>query len=261
MASMTSAIKLLAFIFITLILLPLQIIIRLFASGQAAFVIPRLWHKLVCAIYGIRISAQGTPSQSQHVLFVGNHISYLDIPVISSLMPVRFIAKKDVASWPVFGFLAKLQQTYVIDRSRMAAAQEKAQLSQTIMTGGRFLVFPEGTSSDGSQVLPFKSAAFSMLFDDALTDKPLIQPISVVIKQVNGAPPTTQTQRDVYAWHGDMDLAPHLWALGKQRRVDIAVIFHDSFNIAEGLDRKALAYKCHEVVAAPYNNKNFKVAA
>ena len=262
MASIKSAIRLFFFIVLTLLLLPLQIFMHIcFRNSAGAFIVPQLWHRNVCRLYGIKIKVQGVPQQDGSVLFVGNHVSYLDIPVITSITPVRFIAKKEVKSWPLFGLLATIQQTFFIDRSRMAAAQEKEKLAKTIARGGRFLLFPEGTSSNGTQVLPFKPAAFAMLCDDELTQKPAIQPFSIKIAAVNGAPPTSQDEYDIYAWHGDMDLAPHLWTLGKQREVIIEVIFHESFTLPATPERKALALQCQRIVAAPYNNKNFKVAA
>lgn len=261
MQIITSIIKLLIFFLITIVLLPIQVIVAFFSKGTAAYVIPKLWHKCVCKIYGIRVHVSGTPYKGSSVFFVGNHVSYLDIPVISSKIPVRFVAKKEVASWPLFGLLAKLQNTYFIDRAPMAAANEQKRLAAAIRHGGRFLIFPEGTSSNGTQVLPFKSAAFSMLFADGVTNKPIIQPFSIVIEAVNGRTPDTAAAFDIYAWHGDMDLAPHLWYLGKQRGVDIALIFHEPFEISDDSDRKSLALICEQQVALPYLNKNYKVAA
>ena len=115
MASIKSAIRLFFFIVLTLLLLPLQIFMHIcFRNSAAAFIVPQLWHRNVCRLYGIKIKVQGVPHQDGSVLFVGNHVSYLDIPVITSITPVRFIAKKEVKSWPLFGLLATIQQTFFI---------------------------------------------------------------------------------------------------------------------------------------------------
>lgn len=180
---------------------------------------------------------------------MSNHLSYLDIPVLGSLIRSSFVAKSEVEAWPLFGFLSKLQQTEFIQRKRSQARNQKSVLQSRIESGESLIVFPEGTSTDGQTVLPFKSSLFSLAFPEDKSDI-YVQPITIKIKSINGKPVQNQETRDLYAWHIDMDasLASHLWGFAKTKGVFLSIEFHPVLQAIKYGDRKTLAKLCHENV-------------
>src|SRR5213078_2211372 len=115
------------------------------------------WCRFACRVLGIRITTHGSMPSSG--LLVSNHLSYLDIVVLSSIRPCVFVAKRDVARWPLFGWLAHAAGTIFVDRQRpLASAFAVNRIHAAIATGLPVVLFPEGTSSDGATVLPFKSS-------------------------------------------------------------------------------------------------------
>lgn len=231
------------------IMVPLQMIVMIFHRGRGAYLIPHIWQKGVCRIFGLKVIVEGSPLHDRQTVFVCNHLSYLDIPVLGSVLKASFIAKKDVAGWPVFGFLSRLQQTAFISRSRQDAGKEKNALSNMLDEGKSLILFAEGTSTDGADVAPFKSSLFSMTLDDnrhALT----IQPVTLRIEQVDGKTPEAQGIRDLYAWHGDMTMPPHLKGFTACRGAVIRLVFHDPVDPKAFTDRKIMADHCREKVRA-----------
>jgi len=149
-------------------------------------------------------------------LLVCNHLSYLDILVISTITPAIFISKSEVKRWPVFGWFAALSGTLFVDRSKRAdVARLNVEVAQTLDSGGLVVLFPEGTSSDGSCVLPFKS---SLLAPATRLDHPL----SVAFLHYSLA--DGNVGEDVCYW-GDRTLVPHLANLFSKERVGVNVSF------------------------------------
>ena len=182
-------------------------------------------------------------------------MSWLDIPVIGSTVKASFVAKREVATWPVFGFLSKLQQTAFIDRSRNAALREKNSLKNQLENGKRFILFPEGTSSNGQEVLPFKSS----LLEVAKTNCPLsIQPFSLTIQTISNKPIVDSAQYDTYAWYGDMTLAPHLWNFAKSKGAHIHLDFLDMITTEGEMDRKELTKTIRDKVTYSFNTHQNK---
>jgi 1-acyl-sn-glycerol-3-phosphate acyltransferase len=238
------------------IMVPLQIILMMFHRGHGAYILPHIWQKGVCRIFGLKVIVEGQPQHDKQTVFVCNHVSYLDIPVLGSVLKASFIAKREVAGWPVFGFLSRMQQTAFISRSRNDAKREKNALSNMLDEGKSLILFAEGTSTDGKTVAPFKSSLFSMTLDDNRHEL-LIQPVTLRVEQVNGQSADNQGARDMYAWYGDMTMPPHLKAFTGSRGAVIRVIFHAPLDPKHFSDRKALADQCYEAVlsgiAAPIN--------
>lgn len=249
MKTLKGILKMLCFALWSFIIVPIQLLVMLFHKGRYAYLIPHLWHKGVCYIFGIRVVVSGQPIQKEQVIHVSNHLSYLDIPVIGSFLKASFVAKKDVAKWPVFGFLSKLQQTAFIDRNTAAAAKETNSLSSMLKKGKSLIIFPEGTSTDGRDVLPFKSSIFSIMLRDQ-EQSLKIQPLTIEMKLINKKAPENQETKDLYAWHRDMDteLPTHLWRFAKSSGATISLCFHPSLQSSNFSDRKTLAKQCHEQV-------------
>src|ERR1700709_1108857 len=148
----------LAFAALTLVLLPFQLVGIAF-DLRLQRTIPHLYHRILCALIGVRIRGVGARSRASPALILSNHVSWLDICVISALAPVVFVAKSEVAGWPVFGWLARLQRTIFINRqARHQTGAATREIADRLLGGHAGVLFAEGTSSDGIRVLPFRSA-------------------------------------------------------------------------------------------------------
>ncbi len=222
----------------TLPLVLVQMLVLIFHRGKGAYFIPRFWHKGVCAIIGLKTEIKGTPIHNRQLIYISNHLSYLDIPVIGSSLLASFIAKEDVAHWPVLGFLSKVQQTAFISRSSSHAKKVANALDTMLKQGKSLILFPEGTSSAGTSVLPFKSSLFSLSMPKDMAPV-AIQPFVLKLTRVNGQP-TTEQSRDLYSWYGDMDFGPHIWEFMKNSGATVELTFLDVVEPSVELDRKAL---------------------
>lgn len=236
--------KLGLYLTLSLILIPVQYAVIQFARGHGVYTIPLFFHRITARIFGLRVQTRGALANNtgRPILFVGNHLSYLDITVLGGLLPASFIAKKDVADWPLFGTLARLQRTVFMDRARTAAAREKETLGRRIGEGHDLILFAEGTSSDGRSVLPFKSSLFALAAQEEADF--LIQPFSIILQDIE-----TQEKRDAYAWYADMTLTPHLWAFAKGRGARVTVLFHPPIDTRNVTCRKEAARLAHAASA------------
>jgi len=241
------AIKVAIFLILSVILVALVLLMRV-VHPHNPFLLPRLFYKMLTGMMGIRVRVYGKPSTATYVLFTSNHVSYLDIPVLGSVLKSGFVAKSEVASWPLFGFMSKVLNTAFIERKSTRAAAQQAVLRERIVTLKHLILFPEGTSTRGLTALPFKSSLFGV-FEQASTDDVTIQPVSLVCTEFEGRKITSDETRDRYAWHGDMTLLPHLWAAFKNGAFTVDVTFHAPIAASNGMDRKQLAATCHDMVA------------
>lgn len=230
-----------------LVLVPTQMIFRVLHPHKP-FKISQLFYRSLSKILGFRFRVHGVMATSDPVLFVVNHTSYLDIPVLGSLIPASFVAKSDVARWPLIGPLAKMQNTVFIERRSTQISGQKTFLQNHLADRRSLILFPEGTSSDGQRVLPFKSALFSIV-EEAIKDIPItVQPISLICSELDGIP-VTRNWRSFYSWYGDMTLLPHLWNMFSLGNFTIDIIFHQPVRPSDFPDRKALAKYCQQQVA------------
>jgi 1-acyl-sn-glycerol-3-phosphate acyltransferase len=229
-------------------LIPVQalaVALRLPIEGR----VPMLYHRGVARLLGMKVIAIGQRASARPTLFVVNHSSWLDITVIDTLMPICFVAKREVNSWPVFGLLARLQRTVFVERRAQRTAVHKDEMTERLNAGDNLVLFPEGTSSDGNHVLPFKSAFFA-LAETRVKDVPLtVQPVSVAYTAIDGLP-IGRDRRPELTWFGDMELAPHLWGVLCLDRFTVTVQFHAPVTIESFASRKELAAHCQAVVSA-----------
>lgn len=234
------AIRVAAFIIVTLVLVPLHYIVLLITGSLR---VTRIWHVCVRRILGVQVDITGADNRSnRQCLYLSNHLSYADIFVIGGIRDLVFISKDDVRSWPVFGYLATLQKTVFIPRSRAGIEIAKTRILERMKQGYDLILFPEGTSTDGTEVKPFKRALVPFDLDID------IQPVAIAITHVDGQRATTQAQRDRYAWYGDMDFLPHLWGLFCGRSVRVAVHFLPIINAADFADEGALVNHAYQAV-------------
>jgi lyso-ornithine lipid O-acyltransferase len=232
---------------LTLPLMPVQAVAVLL-DLRLARRLPPVYHRWVCRILGFRLVMDGKPIDTEPALYIVNHTSYLDIEILGAALEASFIAKADVATWPWFGWLAKLQRTVFIRRNRGEAMDHRNAIIQRFDRGERLILFPEGTSSDGGHVLPFKSSLFSVA-DYHQGDVPLaVQPVAVAYTRLDGIP-LGRSYRPFFAWYGDMELAPHLWALLGMGVLTVELTFLPPVTIDQFTSRKELAQHCYQVIS------------
>jgi 1-acyl-sn-glycerol-3-phosphate acyltransferase len=210
--------------------------------------LPLFYHRGCCHILGFRVCPIGHPSPLRPLLFAANHVSYTDIPILGSLLPASFVAKAEVARWPLFGWLARLQRSVFVDRRVGSTAAQRDALLARLAEGDALILFPEGTSGDGNRVLPFKSALFSAVQQSVAGRPVLVQPVSIAYTRWDGIP-IGRDLRPFFAWYGAMSLAPHLWSLLGLGTVEVVVEFHPPTTLAECGSRKALSRYCRERIA------------
>ena len=235
---------------------PLMLVQLAFIAVNSRYMVtfPHWYHKQVCRLMGIRVLISGDINPKQPTLFVSNHTSWVDITVLSSVLPVSFVAKKEVASWPFFGWLAKLQRTVFVDRERRSASIDATSaIGARLLEGDRVVLFAEGTSNDGNKILPFKTALFSAIKisdDDRSRQKQPIklQTITIAYTKRHGLP-LGRHGRPIIAWYGDMDLVQHMWNVFKQGPYDVNVHVSAPLENSEWQDRKILAKISHQNVS------------
>lgn len=240
--------RLVAYGLLTLVLLPVQVV-AVALGLRLRERLPLFYHRQCARLLGFTVVVQGRRLRERPVLFVCNHVSYLDIMMLGSVIPGCFVAKSEVAGWPGFGLLAKLQRTVFVERRRSAVQRHGDAIADRLKSGDNLILFAEGTSSDGTRVLPFKSGLLAAA-EREVEGRPLnVQPVSIAYTRLNGMP-LGRGLRPFLAWYGDMDLAPHLWEVVALGRVMVVVEFHAPTSLEEKGSRKALANACHERVAA-----------
>ncbi len=240
--------RVLGFFGLLAVLTPLQIAFRA-TKPRDPFRISLLFYRTLLKVLGFRLRVHGSPSLASPTLYVSNHTSYLDVPVLGALLPAAFVAKAEVREWPMIGFLAAQQQTVFIERRAGRVGTQRNFLRERLEAGQSLVLFPEGTSSDGLTVLPFKSSLFSVVEEDTESGAPVtVQPVSVACTQLDGLP-ITRALRPFYAWYGDMTLVGHLWNVFKFGHFTIDVTFHAPVTMKDFADRKTMAQYCRQQVA------------
>ncbi|PWB84016.1 MAG: 1-acyl-sn-glycerol-3-phosphate acyltransferase [Methylocystaceae bacterium] len=237
-------------------------------TGAFVFVVPVQWlarrrrwplsHRIqtrfcrtMCAIIGIEVREHGRLAGDSPRFVVANHVSWTDIIALSSLYPLVFLAKREVAGWPALGFLARLQGTVFVDRAnRRAIPLVNAALAERLRRGEDIVVFAEGTSSDGGGVLKFNASHFAMLRDLAADDErpvaPTLAPAAILYAARDAESARNDGRFDV-GWYGDMTFLPHLWNLMKRGGAKCHILWGEAVDPLSG-DRKALAAATEERV-------------
>ncbi len=196
-------------------------------------------------VIGQPASRHGPDNSGRRVIYVCNHSSWLDVPALGAKLKACFVAKDEVAGWPGIGTIARLGRTVYVSRTRHKTGHERDTMQDRMALGDDLILFPEGTSSDGARVLPFRSAFFAAAYGEA---KPLIQPVSVVYDRLEGLP-VGHVSRAVFAWYGDMSLVPHAFSVAQVSGKRVTLLFHTPVDPAHYPDRKALSAAVYAIVA------------
>ncbi|MGU3495248.1 lysophospholipid acyltransferase family protein [Xanthobacteraceae bacterium A53D] len=225
---------------VTLIGLPLQWLSLSLGLPSRRW-IPTLYHRILLRLIGVRVRIIGAPATERPLLILANHVSWLDICVVGSLTPLFFVAKSEVAGWPLIGLLAKFQRTVFVDRNRRSATGSVNQeIATRLGEGDPVVLFAEGTSSDGNRVLPFRTALVGAVREAFATAGSMtVQPLAVTYVRVQGLP-MGRRHRPLAAWYGDMDLAPHLLAVLRHGAIDVEVRYGQPMALDGDHDRKSV---------------------
>jgi 1-acyl-sn-glycerol-3-phosphate acyltransferase len=215
--------------------------------GRGKVLFARLYWAGFARLLGLKVRVIGEPTTggARPVVYVSNHSSWVDVPVLGGQLDACFIAKSEVSRWPVVSTIARLGRSVFVSRRRGATVSERDSMRGRLARGDNLILFPEGTTSDGSRVMPFRSTFFALAEG---ARPPLIQPISVVYDRLAGLP-AGRACRPLFAWYGDMDIASHFWRLAQHRGLRVTVLLHAALDPAAFPDRKALSRAVWSTVA------------
>ena len=212
---------------------PVQALLRR-VGPRAATWLPFVFHRYACRVMGVRRDVRGVSRGA--VLLGSNHMSWLDIVVLSACRPTAFVARADIAGWPLFGALAWLQDTLFVSRERRQSVDADArEIARRVTAGQGVTLFAEGTTSDGCGVLPFRSA----LLGAARHGGVVVQSVALAYVARDGGRLDEEGRRAV-AWWGEKTLAPHLLDILGARTLDVRVEFGAPGEPQPGDCRKAL---------------------
>jgi 1-acyl-sn-glycerol-3-phosphate acyltransferase len=236
--------RLTALAVLTVALLPLQLVAVAWLPKLARR-IPLFYHRAGRRILDLQVGMENAPSGARPLLIVANHVSWLDISLISAALPISFVAKEEVKSWPVFGWLAKLQRSVFVDRTRrQKSVVANSEIAVRLLAGDAIVLFAEGTSSDGKDVLPFRSALIGAATEACArlpAGRIFIQPLSVTY---------AGEARAVVPWYGDMDLLPHFFRVLRMPRMQAILSWGEPIAYSGQSDRKEVARELEEEVRA-----------
>ncbi|MEZ5857077.1 MAG: lysophospholipid acyltransferase family protein [Hyphomicrobiaceae bacterium] len=204
--------------------------------------IVRNWCQAVLDLFRLDLAVTGTPAcqttAARPVLLVGNHISWIDIYAYMSVMDVRFVAKSEVGGWPLIGWFARRLGTIFVTRdSRRDAARAGSEIGRALGGGAAVCVFPEGTTTDGSVVLPFSG----VLLQPAVETRALVQPVAIAYRDAEGR------RSPRMAFIGEETLVASIWSLVVGERTLIELHFLEPV-ASDGRSRRQLAGECELAV-------------
>jgi lyso-ornithine lipid O-acyltransferase len=210
-------------------------------------------YTLMCWLFSINVRVEGVALHVPSVLYISNHLSYLDIVVLGSKLDGVFVAKSDLADWPLFGYLSKIQNTVFIKRTAVGLVKAQEVVAGLLRAGLRVIVFPEGTSTNGASVKPFKPGVFEVAYGADV--KAHVQPVAIVLEKVNGlSVQGHEALRNAYSWWmPETTLLPHLWNFACLETVDVVLHFLPALSLEVYSDRKALAQAAYEAITEKIN--------
>jgi 1-acyl-sn-glycerol-3-phosphate acyltransferase len=206
--------------------------------------LPRAWHRVIVKALGFRLHVRGKMAKERPLLIAANHISWADIMVLGSIANVAFIAKADMARWPIMGWLATLQRTVYVERDRPGRSGDQAgEIGRRLAAGEVMVLFPEGSTGDGNFLLAFKTSLFgaaSLALKSTKAELVHIQPVAISYTKLHGMP-MGRRHRPIAAWIGDSVLLPHVFRLLRERAVDVEVAFGEPVAFGATSSRKEAA--------------------
>lgn len=249
------SVVLLLFVFVVCLPLVLVQAVALRTAPKLSRRVPMWVNRMLLIALGVRVHLRGVESDRRPMILVANHVSWLDIPILGAIAPVRFVSKAEVASWPVIGWCARLVRTVFIERGNHGTVAEKAsEVVAALRAGDRVVIFPEGTTSDGNRVLFFKSGLLGAV-REAMGDEELwVQPLTLVHTHVSGLP-LGRAHRVHAAYPGGVRLVDSLLRVLGEGALDIAVDWHEPVPYPPGIERKLFAARLEARVRAAFSRR------
>lgn len=201
----------------------------------------------ILRIIGLHVRQRGELTCDRPLVVMANHISYLDIVVLGSRLPVRFTPKADIARWPAIGTICRLCGDIFVDRRPEKIREARAAIHQALGQGEAVCLFPEGTTGNGLHLLPFKSGIFSLAGEEIEGRVTVVQPVAVAYTKLWRLP-IDKAQWPMLAWYGDMQLLPHLWNVLTLGRIDAELVVLPAYLPGAGVGRRELATACHREI-------------
>ncbi len=203
----------------------------------------QVWAAQALPSLGLRFVQRGAPMRAGGA-FVANHSSWIDIVALQRAAAPFLVSKAEVRSWPGVGHIGRAIGTMFIDRRPGEAKRQEAELLARLSRGDRMAIFPEGTSTDGQRVLPFKTALFGVFFASGL-DGVKVQPVTIAYS------PRSDLPASFYGWWGEMEFASHLRdVLARSTGGMVELTFHPPLPLGQFPNRKALAQAADAMVRA-----------
>ena len=240
--------------FFIIISIPIQILLNIFAY-KFKNIYAIYFYKIIKLITGLKITydKKNHSRKKKGTLYVANHVSWFDIICLGTLLNARFIAKKEVSKMGIFGFLAKLSNTFFIDNSDKNKIIEYNKLIKSkLEKGENFIIFPEGTTSDGNGVNQFKSSMLECAFNNK--NDIFVQPISICYSKKNNIPMGLFLRRNI-AWVGDTPMVEAMANLLSSGPITVDLVFHHVLDIRKFNNRKELTLFCEEQILQGLNKK------
>lgn len=220
----------------TLLCMPIQAVcLRL--PGQAKVRFAQVYWAGMARILGLNLTLRGTLEPRRPLLFIANHCSWLDIILLGAALPGCFVAKGEIARWPLISRIAKLGRTLFVSRARGTLTREQSVFAGRLAAGDSIILFPEGTTSDGTRILPLASSFLALAEGPGA---PAIQPVTLVYDAIDGLPVQRRDRPDI-SWYGDMDLAPHYFRAARHRGLHATLVLDAVIAPGTFPNRKALA--------------------
>ncbi len=206
----------------------------------------RIWAGVAVSLLGLKVRVAGTPVGGPGAL-VANHAGWVDVVVLQRVSRADFVSKAEVAGWPIIGVIGRAIGTVFIERRPVEAKRQNVVLKDRLRRGDLICLFPEGTSTDGRQVLAFNSSLFDVFMQPDLRWSVQVQPVSLRYRPREGLPEA------LYAWWGEMAFGAHLGhVLAVSTGGTVDVRFHEPLRPGDFADRKALAARAGSVVAVGF---------
>jgi len=196
-------------------------------------------------LWGLRIKVYADGPLASEGLIIANHISWTDILILGSCQQAAFVAKSEVRGWPLLGLLARMHGTLFVQREGRGSAQRQVAALAAVLARGPVILFPEGTTGNGAQVLPFRPTLF------AAAAGRTVQPVAIIYRPRNRK--WAPGERAAFAWDGDKPFWPHLLTIAAAGPVDCRIVTHRPIRTASA-DRKELAAACHRIVCDAHAN-------
>jgi 1-acyl-sn-glycerol-3-phosphate acyltransferase len=229
----------------SLIAIPVQALLLLL-PGRAKERFARRYWLGVRRILNLQLTIQGERTPHRPAIFIVNHASWLDIVVLGSVLPACFVAKGEIAHWPGFGLIAKLGRTVFVSRAKTGVGRERRSILDRLAAGDNLILFPEGTTSDGSRILRFQTSFLALA---EAPSNPDIQLVTLVYDGINGLP-VRRRDRPLISWYGDMTMGGHLPGVGRLRSLHATMVLDAPIPAGTFPDRKQLAAALRARLAA-----------